>query len=370
MIFNENKYGEYLYNNYKNEELKPKIYTIKELSVIAKYLRCTLKQPSDEVKNNLIKFCNINYIGFDEDVKYQEINKAMEIAYSTELRTCNEVVITKGEWEQIQKLSTPKGQRLLMVILAVSKFNRINPIVFCGPEEKEVKKEFKDQRLRCYLKTKDLFKIAKLSFANRQEYYDIIGECVQLGLVDLIPSNRVKMVLNFGSVNEVPKEEIQVTIKDMTQIVDIYNSLNGKGKIKQCVRCGEQFVDNSASGRMRLCTKCHNPRATQDKKNTGECNGKLQFCEDHTQEEKTKLITCIDCGITFGVDIKNHKTIRCRRCQALYKNQQRRKPVKTIVCQQCGQSFETHSDKKVLCDACYKESVKQKDRQRKNKTKL
>ena len=40
IIFNEVEYGKYLYENSCNEELRPKIYNIKELTVLAKYFRC------------------------------------------------------------------------------------------------------------------------------------------------------------------------------------------------------------------------------------------------------------------------------------------------------------------------------------------
>ena len=57
------------------------------------------REIEDEVKKKLIQFCNINYIGFDADIKYQEINRVMEDAYKTEIRSCNGVPITKNEWE-------------------------------------------------------------------------------------------------------------------------------------------------------------------------------------------------------------------------------------------------------------------------------
>ena len=58
------------------------------------------------IRNGIIKFCNLNYPGFDSDVEYERINKVMEEVYKTNLRESLPVPITKKEWEDIEKAST------------------------------------------------------------------------------------------------------------------------------------------------------------------------------------------------------------------------------------------------------------------------
>ena len=361
IIFNEVEYGKYLHENALSEGLRPKIYTIKELTILAKYYRWILKLPEEEVKTKLIQFCNVNYIGFDLDIKYKEINKAMEDAYKTEIRSCNGVPITKNEWEKINLIEDEKGKKVLFVMLALSKFNRLNPIIY--EEEEEV--IYADNRLRCYLKIKDLLKLAKVSYRDINEYYKNYEEYVGKGLIDLIPANRAKHILNFGDL-EYQEEDILIVINDMNNLMEVYKKLNNEANMKQCKRCGSWFEDKSESGMLQLCSSCRKQKNATDKKAEEKEINKYRSRQDQRAENEIKIYTCIDCGNVIGRHKKNHKSIRCSKCQEEFEYKSKLKGNKVIQCVNCGKEVIVSSkSKKSLCEDCYKEYIKEYDRMRK-----
>lgn len=355
IIFNEVEYGKYLYENSNNKDLLPKIYNIKELTVLAKYFRWILKLPEDEVKKKLIQFCNINYIGFDSDIKYQEINKVMEDAYKTEIRSCNGVPITTNEWDKILLVEDEKGRKILFVMLAIAKFNRLNPVIY--EEEDEV--IYTDMRLRCYLKTKDLFRLAKTSYRDINEYYKNYEEYIGKGLLDLIPSNRPKHILNFGDL-EPREEDILATIIDMDNLMEVYKKLSEVENMKQCKKCGRWFEDKSDKRALLLCEGCRKRQNDTDKAEEIKEINRKQSRKDQTLESEIELFTCIDCGEVFGKNKKNKVTKRCHKCQEKFNRESRLKGDKHLVCTECGKEFVVSSKaKRTVCEDCYKKLRRQ-----------
>ena len=231
MIFNERDYGKFLYEHQTDTILPPKTYTVWELSILAKYLRQDLKKSEKEIKNGIVKFCNLNYPGFDVDVEYEKINKVMTECYKTDLRGGNSVPITKSEWENIQKCSTEKNQKLLFVILAVAKFNRLNPVLFL--EESSDEKIYNDVRLRCNETEANLYKLMKMSFTDSKDKFAPYGEFGKQGLnlIEAVNSNKVKRILCFGEVE--PKEaDILIYIKDFDKLPDYFLALKENKRIK------------------------------------------------------------------------------------------------------------------------------------------
>ncbi len=363
IIFNEVEYGKYLYENSCNEELRPKIYNIKELTVLAKYYRWILKLPEEEVKKKLIQFCNINYIGFDSDIKYKEINRVMEDAYKTEIRSCNGVPITKGEWEKIKLIENEKGRKILFVMLSIAKFNRLNPVIY--EEEEEI--SYSDNRLRCYLRTKDLFKLAKTSYRDINEYYDNYKEYVGKGLIDLIPSNRAKHILNFGEIEPI-EEDILTTIVDMDNLMEVYKSLSEVEGMKVCKKCGRWFEDKSDKRKLLYCSACRKQKNEVDKAEEQREICRKQSRQEQALESEIKLFKCIDCGEVFGKSKNNGVTKRCRRCQEQFEYKQQHSNLVKKICLKCQKEFEISSkSRRGICNECYKEQVKAKDRERKKK---
>jgi hypothetical protein len=228
-IYNEKEYAKDLYERQRDPSLQAKAYTVWELTILAKYLRQELKQSESEIKTNIIKFCNLNYPGFDADVEYDRINKVVRDCYKTDLRQSLPVPITKKEWNDIQKGSTEKRQKLLFVILAVAKFNRLNPIVYT---EDETEKEYTDNRLRCFEKESDLYKLMKMKLKNDRFKYLPYSEFGKLGLnlIEIPNSNKFKRILNYGEI-DAKEEDILIKIEDFNKLPEYFLALQEDKRI-------------------------------------------------------------------------------------------------------------------------------------------
>ena len=333
MIFNEKEFGRFLFEHQTDTILPPKTYTVWELTILAKYLRQELKKSEKEIKNGIIKFCNLNYPGFDVDVEYEKINKVMSDCYKTELRSCTPVPITKDEWNNIKKCSTEKNQKLLFSILAVAKFNRLNPVMFL--EEQDIEEVvYEDTRLRCNETESNLYKLMKITFADVKDKYAPYGELGKQGLnlIEAVNSNKIKRVLNFGDLNP-KKSDILIEIEDFEKLPDYFLALQENKRIKYCEDCEKIFIDKSKNNLQRKCCNCKK----SEKPNIKE----RKFCLDCGKEIHSKYIN-------------QEKVQRCEDCQKKHNG----KISKTIerICENCHESFLISSkSSRNLCDECYKE---------------
>lgn len=340
MIFNEKDFGEFLYQHQTDTLLPPKTYTVWELSILAKYLRQELKKSENEIRNGIIKFCNLNYPGFDVDVEYDKINKVLAECYKTDLRGSVPVPITKNEWENIQKCSTEKTQKLLFAILAVAKFNRLNPVL--SVEDEDDKKQYEDTRLRCNETEANLYKLMKISFANNKDKFLPYGELGKQGLnlVEAVNSNKVKRILCFGDIVS-KKDDDLIYIKDFNKLPDYFLALKENKRIKVCEECKEIFIDNSKNNLQRKC----------------------QNCKKAKKKKKTERKFCVDCNKEIIIKRNNqHSQIRCKDCQKKLESQKKVQKyqlvamkTKTIVCEDCNKEIIVPSTyRRNRCDECYK----------------
>ena len=340
MIYNEKDFGKFLYEHQTDTVLPPKTYTVWELSILAKYLRQELKKSEKEIKNGIIKFCNLNYPGFDVDVEYEKINKVLIECYKTDLRGSVPVPITKNEWENIQKCSTEKIQKLLFAILAVAKFNRLNPVLFLE-EENEEEKTYEDTRLRCNETEANLYKLMKIGFADAKDKFLPYGELGSQGLklIEAVNSNKVKRILCFGEL-EFKEEDVLIYIHDFEKLPDYFLGLKENKRIKNCEECGRIFIDNSKNNLQRKCQECKQAKKTRN----------------------TERKFCIDCNKEIIIKYNNQASqVRCRECQKKLESQKKAEKyrqtaikTKTIICEDCKQEIVVPSTyRRNRCDNCY-----------------
>ena len=127
---------------------------------------------------------------------------------------------------------------------------------------------------------------------------------------------------------------------------------------KRCEVCG-RLIENSHN--RKYCPDC--------------AKKKYKYKEETNYFKK---ITCVDCGKTVVVSTKNnHGEDRCEECQKkakreydkeLKREEYKPQEEKTIKCIDCGKEFIiTGNSKRTRCNNCYKEHVKKKDRERKQK---
>ena len=152
----------------------------------------------------------------------------------------------------------------------------------------------------------------------------------------------------------------------MNNLMEVYKKLNNEGNMKQCKRCGSWFEDKSESGMLQLCSSCRKQKNATDKKAEEKEINKYRSRQDQRAENEIKIYTCIDCGNVIGRHKKNHKSIRCSKCQEEFEYKSKLKGNKVIQCVNCGKEVIVSSkSKKSLCEDCYKEYIKEYDRMRK-----
>jgi uncharacterized CHY-type Zn-finger protein len=339
MIYNEKDFGKFLYEHQTDTILSPKTYSVWELTILAKYLRQELKKSENEIRNGIIKFCNLNYPGFDVDVEYEKINKVLTECYKTDLRKCNPIPISKSEWENIQKCSTEKIQKLLFVILVVAKFNRLNPVLFLDDNEED--RIYNDERLRCNETEANLYKLMKISFSDAKDKFAPYGELGKQGLnlIEAVNSNKVKRILCFGELY--PKEEdVLIHIEDFEKLPDYFLALKENKRIKTCESCQRIFIDNSKNNLQRKCQECKKIKKTK----------------------KTERKFCVDCSKEIIIKYNNQASqIRCKECQQKFetkkkveKYQQNIIKTKTIICEDCKKEIVVPTTyRKSRCEECY-----------------
>lgn len=361
IIFDEKRYGEYLYKNRTSTVLVPKVYTVKELTVLVKFLRTEITEDKEEVKKELIKFCQLNWIGFESEIEYERINKAMQEGYATKLREYKPIPITKSEWQAIKLVSEEKWQKWLFGILVIAKFNRLNPIM----SEEEVEKSFTDTRLRCNLSEQDLSKIMKIRFVQEIDNLKAYREYSQYELLELPFAKKLKRILNFGELN--PNEsDILLRVENYYQIPYYYDKLNENPLLRTCITCGDFFLVNSEKSRLRRCKFCK-PLNKEEKEKEFK---KYPYKKNAEEENKVKRSTCIDCGkvFTMGTNVISYedgeaieKKVRCKECQRKYSYQKKLKGDKNIICESCGKPSQISSKrKKMLCNKCYSKELSSK----------
>lgn len=290
IIFNERNFAVDITNTPNK-----KSYSLYELTVYCKWLRWSIfHRKSDEevrelVKTTLITFCKFCWDGFDEDVEYSRIDKAVERCLVEKLRTCNSVYISNNEWNIIMALEDEEASKILFTMLVLAKYGRANPIININKE----KIEFQDDRLRMNLPLNEIYRYAKVRLKKDVDKYRIWGIYGQKGLVELIDGKTIKRILNFADV-EVAKEDVFLEVKDFDNLIGYYN-MQFNNKIKSCSRCSEVFKDSSKYNNLMICSKCK-------KKET---------------EEKQRVIICEDCGERVMVKNSATKTTRCKACQNL-----------------------------------------------------
>ena len=270
MIFNEKDFGKFLYEHQTDTNLPPKTYTVWELSILAKYLRQELKKSEKEIKNGIIKFCNLNYPGFDVDVEYEKINKIMVECYKTDLRGGVSVPITKNELKTISQINNKKLEKLAFTILVLAKF--------CN---------MRNQNNNNWVMVDEysVFKRAKITGTIQAQYSCFYS----LAKMDLITYSRKVDNINVkvGFIDN--ESDIVLRIDDLRELGYQYLMYKGEKFIK-CAECG--IVTRATVHNKRYCKNCAG-----------------------YQPILSKVIKCCDCGKEFEVksSVKNKK--RCDECQ-------------------------------------------------------
>ena len=280
--------------------LSKKSYNLQEMTIYCKWLRWNIfnKKSDEEVvpllKSTLINFCKLSWDGFDEDVEYQRINKAVSRALVEKLRTCDPIFITKKEWDIISSLPSIHAQKILFVMLVVGKYNRQNPIQNITQEPTT----YTDTRLRVNLPLSELYKLAKIKYTKTPETYSIWAIYGQYNLIELVDSKTLKRILTFADLD--PTSTPYITIHDFDNMI-MYYEQQTNSRIKECPKCHKMFKDKTKLNHQKYCTPCRK------------------------KENKQVVAICEDCGKRISVADRGILPKKCKECQKQYRAEYNKK---------------------------------------------
>lgn len=272
IILNEKEYAEKCLNeDVINQDKNP--YQV--VSVLAKYYYHIYGYRKKKIYGLLIEYLKRYYPRYEMNIENWEknVSKLAVNAGKEDLFEISGVKITKPELLKIQSVKNKAKEKLLFTMLCVAKFNmKKNP----------------NSNGWVNVETRDIFKMARVSCTSVEQ--DIkIGEFRQLGLLEL-PKKNGNLNFRVTFIDDDGDEELFVS--DFRELGYEYLLYIGRNYIR-CAECGI-LIRGNKNGTKKYCNSC----------------------STYTPQ-KTKIITCVDCGKEFEVDSKNNKSCRCNECQKI-----------------------------------------------------
>lgn len=304
-IFDEYKHATDMNNGTASDRDREekRVYSFRDLVIYTKWLRWSLwssetneEEKDKKVYNGLITFCEQIQMYFNLDTDYIKIDNIIKQSKQYKLRTCYSSYITNNEWSQIMSIPNDKARRTYFALLVLCKFNRNNPVIDINISNRL----YEDTRFKISCPISDIYKYGGIKFSrkelqeNPKIFYEPILILQEMGLIEkYLSRKKCTLVLNKADVNAIV-DDAYITITKYDNIEAYYNFGMKELRYKICPKCGIAFRGNK-----------HN----NDK-----------YCRECIEKENLTFtfIHCEDCGKRIKVSSKNHKTTRCKECQALY----------------------------------------------------
>lgn len=238
MMFDELSKAEELLKN-KNLDF----FRVKDLTILAKYFRYR-GMDWKQTENSLIDYCSTQKDIRYDDSRYYLIERAINGAKKYKLRVPVICAITKRELEEIESLNNFKAERILFVILCLTKYLDETDIVI-------KKKQYEEKKLICWEKSGVIFKLARYSnnFLDRNV---LIGDIERAGLLKTIFNKdytRTGVVLNIYY----PDSEPVIYFNNPESVYKLYKAYK-EDKLIRCAKCGISVIKNS--NRQEFCERC------------------------------------------------------------------------------------------------------------------
>lgn len=227
----------------------------------------------DAILNYMTRNCN----DFYEEKYFKIIYRNIASAKKYKFRNVSLVAITKSEIDKIISLNDIRKEKIAFVLLAVAKYyNNVSS----------------DNNNRMYMSMSDLFKLSRVSIPSKERaaYLHFAYEEGVLVEHTFVGTN-LKIIGFIDNDSDVVLELNEDDYKELA-----YTYLNYKnGGYKHCKSCGRLFkMHKSEPGRL-YCKEC----------------GRKE------ENNKIKIIKCVDCGTDIVIDTLNTKTCRCEECQQI-----------------------------------------------------
>ena len=227
MIFCEKEYAE----NLLQKGFKT-FMSQRDLSILAKYFKY-LGKSQPEIEKELIDFCYKHNPDFNEVIFDYKINKALNASKKYDLRIFTDVNITKREMDTIRAINNYQYQKILFVLLAISKY-------------------FDKNKNEYYTKTRfpSLLKYAKVYY-NKQQKIEALNYLNSTNLINTTyqGSYRINYVDNLDDAENI------IIISDMDNMIDFFPSY--------CSCCGKQIIKKYKQ-KYNLCDDCYHDKRKKD----------------------------------------------------------------------------------------------------------
>jgi hypothetical protein len=240
VIFNEYEYAEkLLINGFKNN------IDWRDLLILAKYYRYKGLKKS-QIKKNIVTFYKKYCSNYNEVIMGGKIDNAIKKSEKQSLKILPDVFITEKEIEKIRSAKYYKYEKILFVMLVLSRANKI---------------AYKSSSTRYYINQKfsDILKLAKV-YVNKTESDKIKHELHKLGMITAPEMNRMSEY-NKGEIQELlyayEKSSPSITVTNLEDIVSFYPQV--------CIVCGN-VVEQKKRRKSELCNACYQEKRTKLKR--------------------------------------------------------------------------------------------------------
>jgi hypothetical protein len=229
MIFDEELYAiDLLKNGFKG------ILKWHDQLILAMYFR-TLGFKPRQIKNKIIDFIIKNDAPYNEVLNGNSLDDAIKKSKDQKLKKAEPVFITKNEIEKIKTLNNYDLEKILFIMLVISRHRKNN--------SKSVYSEY-------YLSLKfvTILRQSKL-YLTRKESDAIKFKLGELGFIEPCETywkKRTKVVDNFKLLYADENSEPEIIIKDLNKAIDYYPFL--------CQCCHKQIIRKN--GTQKYCSSC------------------------------------------------------------------------------------------------------------------
>lgn len=237
IIFCEKKHAEWmLENGFHN------FMSSQDLSILARYLKHIGKNKS-QIKTDLIDFCKRYNPEFNEIIYDKKLRWVINTCDKYKLRIAMNIVVTEKELETIKIIKNYKLEKILFVMLVVSKYFKHNRIRI---DQSKLKN---NENFYVNAKFTDILKQARVN-VSKKERNSLLFELNQTNLIESTLNGAYK--INFVDESSGSK----ILIDDIDKIIDYFPIF--------CIKCGKKMEKRARKHDM--CEDCYKEyRKNKDK---------------------------------------------------------------------------------------------------------
>jgi len=240
IIFCEKKYAENLL-----EHGFTKYMLQRDLSILAKYYKYIGKNKK-EIWDLLVDFCKQSNSEFNEIRFYGKLQRAIDSVDKYRLRLEMDVILTQEEMNSIKNINNDVYGRILFVMLAVSKYTKINPVII---NSKKKKNEYSD---RFYINARftEILKLAKVN-VSKIERKNILYSLESTHMITTTMNGSYE--INY--IDNLENSASAIRISDMNNILFFFPYY--------CEDCGKEIKNKSKMH--KKCNDCYSKKRINDK---------------------------------------------------------------------------------------------------------